>query len=234
MGSLPTGRRNRDVRRRILSVLRCVSAGAVFAGGLLMITPNRAATQTPPSPPDKTAAATPDPSMPSPATLKLFDEIDDIDKLRVLNPLKLTTDQMDKLADMITKAKAVYDKKVAAIATTRVVAMADEIHAVKKATLAGGEIPTAFDDKVKKIQDDFLAQRDKINAENFKSLIDQSRTILNESQIATCIKLAKTVKPANVTVTTPDDRWFNVYVLDVFINYPRIVPLLKEMKVAHP
>src|SRR5258708_1950678 len=42
---------------------------------------------------------------------ELAEAVDDIDRLRVLNPLKLTADQLDQLASGLTTIRADYDKK---------------------------------------------------------------------------------------------------------------------------
>src|SRR5438552_3307023 len=88
---------------------------------------------------------------PSKEVLALFDMIDDIDWLRNLNPLKLKPDQMERLSASVTTVKADYDKKAAALATIRVAKMGEEIRAVKKKVLAGAEIPTDFETKIKKL-----------------------------------------------------------------------------------
>ena len=77
---------------------------------------------------------------PSGEVLALFDMIDDIDWLRNLNPLKLKSEQITRMIAAITTVKTDYDKKAAALATTRVVKVAEEIRATKKKVLAGGEI----------------------------------------------------------------------------------------------
>lgn len=161
--------------------------------------------------------------------LQLFDDLDDLDKLHYLNPLKLTTAQIDKLLAAIAAAKETYDKKVADITLPPIRKMGDEIRETKKRALAGADIPKTFDDRIKALQQNYFNQREKINVDNWTGLVTATKKILTEEQVALAIKLAKTGQKG---ASGQDDKWYNVYVLQVFISYPRITPLLNEMKAA--
>lgn len=172
----------------------------------------------------------PSSSKPPPEVLALFNDIDDIAELKVLNPLKLTPDQLDKIASAISEAKATYDKKVTDLIVPPVQKMGPEIRDTRKRMLAGEAVPKEFDDKVKALEEDYYKGRDKLNLENFQGMIEKIKGILTTEQIATAIKLMKAAPNAkNLDPNAADAQWFNIYVLDVFINYARIVPLLKEM-----
>src|SRR5438874_357341 len=59
--------------------------------------------------------------------IALFDDINDIDKMRVLNPLKLTGDQLDKLIAAMKKAQDDYNKKLSDAAVPPIRALAADI-----------------------------------------------------------------------------------------------------------
>jgi hypothetical protein len=169
----------------------------------------------------------------SKVTLQLFDDLDDIDRLRSLNPLKLTAAQLDKMIAAITAAKEAYDKQIADLAAEQVKAMADEIHDVKRKMLTGGKIPKDFDDKVKKASLGFIAARDKLDADNLVKLADVMHEIFTPEQIVMAIKLSKAAATAtNKSTEGADNLWLNYYVKEIIIGYPRMLPLLKEMRDA--
>src|SRR5947207_1203347 len=87
-----------------------------------------------------------------PEVTALFDDISDIDKLRILNPLKLTADQIDKLVDAIGKSQKEYNKALADAAVPPIKDIAKEIKETRQKMLGGDPIPKEFDDKVKKLQ----------------------------------------------------------------------------------
>src|SRR5438105_4089862 len=67
----------------------------------------------------------------------LFDDIADIDKLRVLNPLKLTADQIDKITAEIKKSQKEYDKALAEATVQPIKGIASDVKDVRKKMLAG-------------------------------------------------------------------------------------------------
>ncbi|HLK57364.1 MAG TPA: hypothetical protein VKU00_12415 [Chthonomonadaceae bacterium] len=164
----------------------------------------------------------------------LLDALDDIDLLRSLTPLKLTPDQIDKLVAAIGAAKADYDKQVTTLVSGPVVKLSDEIRAMHKQALAGKGSTKEFDDKIKKMQSDFLSQRDKLNQQNILRMSGEVSKILTSSQRATVAKMEKDVlvKLNNYREGTTEAQLFNAYVVDVFINTGRIVPILKDLKAA--
>jgi hypothetical protein len=166
---------------------------------------------------------------------ELLDDLDDIDTMHALQPLKVTPDQADRLVTVISAAKADYDKKILALGGSPILKMADEIRTTRRQVLAGKEIPKDFDDRVKKIQQDFYAQRKKLNDQNILRMSTEARNILTPQQIATAAKLEKSTlqKLGRYNPDTTDSQLFNQYVVDIFIYYPRILPLLKEMKAVN-
>jgi len=165
----------------------------------------------------------------------LFDDISDIDKLRVLNPLKLTPDQLDRLITAIRKAQDSYNKKLSDAAVPPIKQIAADIKETRRKMLtSGGTVPTDFDTKVKKIQDDFMQRRDEQDVATLKSLSDAIRAILTPEQVDTAASLARklTAKDGKATLKGEDAKFFNYYVLGTFIVYPRIIPLLEDMKKA--
>jgi hypothetical protein len=58
-----------------------------------------------------------------------------------------------------------------------------------------------------------------------KILTAEQQKIAAQLERDTNAKLGTKLDPKN-----PDSKFFNLYVVDIFINYRRIVPLLKDMK----
>lgn len=165
---------------------------------------------------------------------ELLDALDDIDVLRSLTPLKLKPDQLDKLITAITTAKADYNKKVSALASDAVVKMADDIRSMHKEVLAGKTTPKEFDDRVKKLQTEFLTQRDVLNGQNILRMSGAVSAIFTDTQRAAVVKMEKDVmqKLGIYQSGTAESKLFNAYVVDLFINTGRIVPILKDLKAA--
>lgn len=164
----------------------------------------------------------------------LLSAVDDIDTLRVLNPLKLTPDQIDKIREAIRSAQADYEKRVVEIGTAPLRQLKDEIQSTKQSALAGKAVPKAFDDKVKKVQDDILKKREQLNIRNLATLSANIQGVLTREQIDTAAKLARAAyeRLKAASPKTTDTQYFNSYVEDIFIKYPRIVSLLSEMRMA--
>ncbi len=182
------------------------------------------------------AQAPPNPTQPSKAVEDLLLELDDLDTLHILLPLKLTPEQMDKLIPMFTTAKTDFDKKSAALTSAALLKMADEIRATRKKAIAGTAIPTEFDDRVKAIQMEVAGKRKELDTTNIVAVSNACKTILNADQYALCAKMEtdayKRNKRYNDKATVA--QYFNAYVMDAFIANPRTIPLLKEMRAAQP
>ncbi len=161
-------------------------------------------------------------------------DLDDIERLRVINPLQLQPDQIDKLVAALTNAQADYDKKVNALGASIFVASASEVHEVRKRALAGVAIPRDFDDRMKKLQADFLKQRDDLNTANIKIVAAACRGILSTKQISIATKMERDQyeKDHPDIKTATDAQLFNLYCVDVFISNLRSIPLLRDVRAA--
>lgn len=171
-----------------------------------------------------------------PEVATLFDQIGDIDKLRVLNPLKLTPDQIDKLIALTEAEQKTFDKKLVAAAIPQIRAMGDDIKATRQKMLSGGGVPKDFDDKVRQIQDDFVKNRKTAYQEMVDAMTKGAKKILTDTQVATASKIAREATVAAVKKDVPgtDEQYYNLYIANVFMSYPRAVQLLKDMRGATP
>jgi len=170
-----------------------------------------------------------------PEVVALFDDIHDIDKLRVINPLKLTPEQVDRLIAAVQTAEAEYNRALADAAVPPIRQIAKEIEQTRQAMLAGASVPADFDAKVKTLQEEFVKRRDSADKETLKSLSAAIRKALTEEQVKTAISLVKKAtadKDGKPTLRGTDESFFHYYVLHVFVKYPRIVPLLRDIKKA--
>jgi len=162
----------------------------------------------------------------------LFTDISDIDKLRVLNPLKLTADQLDKIIPIVKKAQTDYNAKLAEAAVPPIRKIASEIKETREKMLATHSgVPKDFDEKVKKLQAEFVKRRKAEDNATLKSLSDSIKAILTKEQVSTASSLARklTEEDGKPTQKGSDDQFFNLYVLGTIVVYPRIVPLLEDM-----
>ncbi len=162
----------------------------------------------------------------------LMFEVQDIKALSFLNPIKLSASQIDKLIPTISLAQKRYNTKLAGASAAPVQRIAQEIKETKAAMLAGAAIPEEFDAKVKRIQERWKQQRDKEDLTALKSLTIAVKSILTKKQFALAAQLARKLEPKTKSGSTADGevKLFNLYVLKVIIQYPRIVPLLAEIK----
>jgi len=164
----------------------------------------------------------------------LFNDISDIDKLRILNPLELTPEQIDRLIVVIKRAQDDYNRKLADAAVPPIRKIAGEIKETRRKLLTGGSVPKDLDDKVKKIQADFMEKHRQQRNVTLKGLSDAVREVLTKKQVATATSLARNFldEEGRTSSKTTDAQYFNYYVLQTFILYPRILPLLEDMKKA--
>jgi hypothetical protein len=164
----------------------------------------------------------------------LLTDLDDLDTLHVLLPLKFTPEQTDKLVAAIAAAKTDFDKKSLPLTSVPLLKMAAEIRETRKKALAGTPVPAAFDDRIKALQTEVIAKRKELDAANIVALSAVCKGILTADQVALCSKMEidayKRNKRYNDKAT--DSQYFNAYVLDVFLGNPRTIPLLQELKAA--
>ncbi len=165
---------------------------------------------------------------------QLYDMLDDINKLNVLNPLKLTPDQLDKLIAVADATATDYAQKVAALKAQSIHDLAKEIRATKQRAVAGGEITQSFLTQIISRSDSLAKKRDDLDINTWVAMIAKVRQILTPDQYNTAIKEIRTQadKEPDINSHGKPEQWFNMFVLQVFLKYPRIVPLLKEMRAA--
>ena len=215
--------------RPLLSPIASLAAAGLLLGGLMSLhfTSRPAHAQAPPQAADASGLTPKD-------TQELITDLDDMDVLHVLLPVKLTPEQMDKLATTITDAKADYDKRVAALTNPPLAKLADEIRSTHEKALRGTMTSADFDERVKVMQKTFVAKRQVLDNENIGRLGPQCKTIVTAEQFAVCVKLEKDAykQMQKYNEKSSDNQYFNAYVTDVFISNPHIVALLKEMKAA--
>ncbi len=164
----------------------------------------------------------------------LFDDIADIDKLRVLGPLKLTPDQIDRIVAVLEKSQREYNRALADAAVPPIRSIAKDIRETRGKMLTGSPIPKDFDEKVKKLQDEFVSRRNKTDVDTLKNLAQAVKSVLTPEQVGTAASLSRKAlsEDGKPTAKGTDDQFFNFYVLNVLIKYPRAIPLLQDMKKA--
>jgi hypothetical protein len=175
----------------------------------------------------------PPPAADAKETAQLVEAIDDIDRLRSLNPLKLTVNQLDRAIALLTATQASYQKKVTALAAERVAKMGDTIRDVKQKMLVGGELPADVDKQLQQASSDFIAKRNHLDLENIAAVANSLKEILNADQVKAAAAMTRDAPVnANKSAKATEAQWFNLFVADVMLSYPRILPLLKEMRAA--
>lgn len=170
---------------------------------------------------------------PIPADIQdLINSFEDVGELKFITPLKLAPDQLDKLAQGMTAAQATYNSKVAkALSPYR--GLADTIRQAKRQALLGKAI--TGEDQVIKTVNDVLPKRQAVEEDTLKAISSMVQEILTKEQYATAVKITREEQSKLTKQNTSkgsDAQWFNLYVLRVIMSYPRIVPLLKEVKAA--
>ncbi len=166
--------------------------------------------------------------------VKLNEQIADIDKLRMIVPLKLTTEQLDKLVTTVKASQAAYMKRIAAISEPYFESLAEDVKKIRASMLKGADLPKEFDAKVTKMQAEYVKKRDTEDQRTLKSLSENVKGILTQEQIDKAINLVKVqLSPdGKPTKEGTAEQWTNLYVLGTFILYPRAIPLLEDMKAA--
>ena len=167
---------------------------------------------------------------------QLINDLDDIDALRPIIPLKLTAEQLDKIIATVTAMQTGYDKKLKAIAGPALVKLADQIRNVKQKTLKGEAIPKDFDLVAKQAEAEIIGKRKTLDADTLATLSGQLEAILTADQFKIAAKMDKDaqIKIGRATANTQrtEPLWFASYVRDVFVTVPRIVAVLKQMRSA--
>lgn len=160
---------------------------------------------------------------------ELFDSLDDIDHLNVLIPLKLTGDQLDLLITAISSSEETFTRKYRMISVAEVRRQAELIRSTKKKALAGEHIPDEFINQMTALLQKRVAERTRLNTDTLRSIAATIHRILNEDQISTAAKQERGAQEKLGKHGT-DLQMFNAFVQDVFMEYPRTIPLLKELR----
>lgn len=212
----------------ILDKCRVVCCGAMLVALFCVSSLPVRAQQTPP--PAVTKAAK--------DNAAIMDDWADLGTLRVLTPLKLTPAQIDKLIAIIGETEVEHNQKMVNVFTASLQKIAPDIRAAKKKALAGEDVPAELADRLKKGMEAHLdavgqKKQEELTMSTLKTFSPKVKALFNAAQVKTAAKLAqeeqeKIAKGSNGTET----QWFNYYVQRVFMGYPRIVPLLKELKGA--
>lgn len=169
-----------------------------------------------------------DPSMP-PTTAVVFDHIDDLDKLRLLNPLQLRADQLDKIIPLLKERQKEYNQRIIELAVEPLKPMAKEIADTRAKLLAGGAIPKDLDDRIKERQREFADKRKIEQDKNLKLVADGIRAVLTDKQYKDIVAMARRdFRNADGT----DQQFYNLWIRETIIAYDRIVPLLEDMRKA--
>lgn len=165
---------------------------------------------------------------------KTYAEMDDIEKLRLLNPLKLTPAQLNTTLTSLKKREADYNSRLQAAIVPSIRDMAKEIKETRRKMLDGAAIPTDFDAKVKKIQSNFDEKQKQIDFDTLKGLSDEIRAALTPTQIDAAVTITRKIfkREDKAKDKNEDEKYFNLYVLGTFIAYPRMSTLLQDMRKA--
>lgn len=161
--------------------------------------------------------------------LTLFDAIDDLDKLRLLNPLKLTAAQLDKIIPLLKQRQKAYNERLAELAMAPLKGIADEILKTRAQLLSGGAIPQDLDEQIKRAQRDFVEKRKAEDDKNLKLVADGLRPILTTEQYKAIVAMARRDFEG---LQGSDEQFYNLWVRETIIAYGRIVPLLEDMRKA--
>jgi hypothetical protein len=157
--------------------------------------------------------------------------MDDVGELKFITPLKLNADQLDKLAQGMAEAQAGYNRKMASLFVP-VRKLSDTVREAKKQALVGKT--STDEEQILKTISAVYPKRQAVEEETLKSITALVKQVFTKEQVAQASKMAKDeqTKLTKQTAKGSDEQWLNLYVLRVIMSYPRIVPLLKEMKAA--
>lgn len=156
----------------------------------------------------------------------------DLAILRFLNPLKLTDDQLKKIEEMLTLTQAEYKRRLVAQLTSLLSKVKEPIFSAHRLALEGSDV---LDDEVMgKGVADYYKKQEEIDNFTLRTVSDRLQKIFSKAQITAASKLAKeeTIKLTRKEAAGTETQFFNLYVRQVMLNYPRILPLVKEMQTA--
>ncbi len=157
--------------------------------------------------------------------------MDDVGELKFIAPLKLSVEQLDKLAQGMSETQAEYNRKMVPLFAP-VRKMSESVREAKKQALVGK--PVTNEEQILKTMSAVYPKRQALDEETLKSVTALVKQVFTKEQITQASKMAKDeqTKLTKQTAKGSEEQWLNLYVLRVIMSYPRIVPLLKEMKAA--
>lgn len=167
---------------------------------------------------------------------ELTDSVMDIGELKFLNALELTDVQLEKVLAVVTSVQEEHNLRLAQFEQAALRKIAADIRAARRIALSGKPVPEDLNSRINKTIDAHLKNTQKRQELFNRTLIDLSqklREILTPEQIATAARIAREeTEKLKQGVKGNEAQWFNAYVQSVILGYPRIVPLLQEMRVA--
>jgi hypothetical protein len=132
---------------------------------------------------------------------------------------------------MLTARQRAYNARILELAVEPLKAIASEIKETRAKLLSSGAIPSEIDDKIKRLQKEFAEKRAQEQDKNLKLVADGIRSVLTTAQYKAVVAMSRrdfTGKQGT------DEQFFNLWVRETVIAYPRIVPLLEDMRKARP
>lgn len=156
-------------------------------------------------------------------TNELMDSLDEILYLNSLTPLKLNNQTIDKVIAAVESEEKDYQRRIAALGADFSERSSAEIREMKRRALLGTPVPDTFHTKVQAL----MQQRDAIQEQSLRNLSTALQGILSPEQQVAAARFMQTREKQSTGTTT---QWFNYYVLNAILRYPRIVPLLKELR----
>ncbi|MDW8206865.1 MAG: hypothetical protein RMJ43_03440 [Chloroherpetonaceae bacterium] len=167
---------------------------------------------------------------------ELTESVADIGQLKFLNALALTDAQLEKILAVVTSLQEEHNLRLAQFDQTALKKIAADIRTARRIALSGKPVPEELNDRINKAIDAHLKNTQKRQELFNRTLADLSqklREILTPEQIATAARIAREeTEKLKQGVKGNEAQWFNAYVQSVILGYPRIVPLLQEMRAA--
>ncbi len=227
----------RDDKEGMLNMIKTIKlTSALTAISLLMIATSVTAQN---NPANSTATSASDQSAAEQRahdqfeTALLYMDATDIDRTRSINPLQLTETQLHEMEALLVKTQDNFDQQTLQEQEKLLLPLAPEIKSVQKEVLTGKSIPTDFDKKMIKISLKLLHLRQNLNLQDIATVSEGLHKIFTKDQIklaADMEKSAPTTQTYNPNAT--EAQWFNLWVSQVLLDYPHIIPLIKAMEKA--
>lgn len=166
-------------------------------------------------------------------TALLYMDATDIDRTRSINPLQLTETQLHAMETLLVQTQDNFDQQTLQEQEKLLLPLAAEIKSVQKEVLTGKSIPTDFDKKMIKISLKLLHLRQNLSLQNIATVSDGLDKIFTKDQIKLAADMEKSAPTTqNYNPNATDAQWFHLWVSQVLLDYPHIIPLIKAMEKA--